>query len=68
MFIKAYFVDEQLTQRTSVPMESSSVRMENVLTISWCATKNMTVKTSRMKTNAVSTGSTSSKILSVRKH
>lgn len=49
-------------------MESFSVRMENVLIISWCVIKSMIVKTSRMKINVVSIGSIFSKILSVRKY
>lgn len=35
-------------------MESSSVRMENALTISWCVIKTLTVMMSQMKLNAVS--------------
>ena len=35
-------------------MESSSVRMENALTISWCVIKTMTVTMSQMKLSAVS--------------
>lgn len=46
-------------------MESFSVRMENVLIISWCVIKNMIVKTSRMKINVVSIGSIFSKILNI---